>query len=163
MNLVCQAEILLAARNLSLHEIRKHVEFFDGFLALLCDFGGAPSKLGIPRGEERGRGVMLADALEERVALLEQAIVGQELMIVGGARLRDFAVEEVADALSKEPRLPRPAARQLRRSEIFCRSLCIYRQSCERQKHRGTFFESVSEVLICTDMLSTRSAFLNIS
>ena len=92
MYLVADGQVLLIARDAALHEIGEHIELAHGLEALADDLLGARDELLIPERQHRGVGAALANALEERVALADDAIELDELVVVGRARLRDLAV-----------------------------------------------------------------------
>lgn len=92
MYLVADGQVLLVARDAPLHEVGEHVELAYSLDALVDDLLGARYELLVPEREHRLVGAPLADALQERVALADDAVELDELVVVGRACLRDLAV-----------------------------------------------------------------------
>ena len=136
-----EREVLLAAGDAALHEVREHAELAHDLEPFARHARGARRELRLPGRERGGRRAPLADALQERVPLRDEALIRRELVVVGGARLRDLPVEEapplggraldeeeilggeedgveradellLADGLAVEADLPPPAARE---------------------------------------------------
>lgn len=87
MHLVTDGQVLLVARDAPLHEVGEHVELAHGLEALADDLLGARYELLVPEREHRPVGAPLADALQECIALADDAVELDELVVVGRARL----------------------------------------------------------------------------